>query len=117
MPTETSLSEAHLFLMPRLEDRHGIGVNTIPSHVAAIAEIDDPLAKIIGHVLDGTADARLLTDRLDAQADRPHAAAWRHRWSWVRGSDTSAEHRAVPVLTRSDVTCRGFEVVALFELG
>lgn len=46
--------------MPYCKDRNGIRVDAIAGHVAAVPEVDDPLAELVGPVLDGTADARLL---------------------------------------------------------
>lgn len=55
--------------MPYGEDRDGISVDAVAGQVAAIAEVDDPLTELVGHVLDGAADARLLPQHRDALAD------------------------------------------------
>lgn len=46
-------SVAHFFLMAHCEDDDGFRVNAVAGHIAAVAEVDDPLPKFVGHVLVG----------------------------------------------------------------
>ena len=89
---------AHLFLVPHRQDRYGIRVDAIAGHVSAIAEVDDPLAELIGQVLDGSSYPGLLLQQLDTLADGLHRPFGRVR---VRGSEEAKEALQIEQRRRS----------------
>ena len=89
---------AHLFLVPHCQDRYGIRVDALAGHVSAIAEVDDPLAEVIGQVLNGSSYPGLLLQQLDALADGFHRPFGRVR---VRGSEEAIEALQIEQRRRS----------------
>ena len=53
--------------MPHGQDRNDIRVEAVTGNKAAVQKINNPLAKLIRHLINGATDAWLLTNMLDGQ--------------------------------------------------
>ena len=58
-------SIAHFVLVPHGQDRNDIRVEAVTGNKAAVPKINNPLAKLIRHLINGATDAWLLTNMLD----------------------------------------------------
>ena len=53
-------SEPHFLLVTHRENRDGIRVDAVASHIAAVAEVDYSFPELVGQIFNGAADTRLM---------------------------------------------------------
>jgi len=66
-------SEADLFLMTHGQNGDRLWGNAVASHIATVTEVDDPVAELVVHVINGASDARLPFQYFDALTYRRHS--------------------------------------------
>ncbi len=83
-------SEPGFLLMAHCQNHYTVILYPIANHIAAVAEVNDPVAKRFVHVCDGPADLRMFSENLDAVADGLHRP--------TRRSDILRREKAVEAL-------------------
>jgi hypothetical protein len=56
------------------EDNDGDGINAVANDVTSISVVNNPFAKLVGHVVYKAADTRLAAQKFDALAQSAHGS-------------------------------------------